>query len=133
MKIRDILCESSLAVNASEVDSLAKQIHRKYDDFSEGDLTDRIYWFDQYTLTKIPLSNLNLNEWDVDEDLVADHVAMIIKSRHSMPPIVFDPIAKSIIDGMHRANAYAKLGYDTIPAYIGTVKSDSYGESSSEY
>jgi ParB-like chromosome segregation protein Spo0J len=46
-----------------------------------------------------------------------------------MPPIVFDPIQNSIIDGTHRANAYAKLGYDTIPAYIGSVKSEHYGES----
>ena len=71
---------------------------------------------------------MNLDEWDVDEDLVADHVAEIMKSRHTMPPIVFDPIEGSIIDGIHRANAYAQLGYDTIPAYVGSVKSSNYGE-----
>ena len=129
MKIRELLRESlQQTVDSNHIYALAKQIHRNYDDFGEGDLSDRIFWFDQYKLTNLPLSKLDLDEWDVDEDLVADHVAEIMKSKDTMPPIVFDPIENSIIDGTHRANAYAKLGYDTIPAYVGSVKSSSYGE-----
>ena len=132
MKIREILSESlQQTVDANHIYSLAKQIHRNYDDFSEGDLSDRIYWFEEYKLTELPTSKLNLDEWEIDDDLVADHVAEIMKSRHTMPPIVFDPIENSIIDGTHRANAYAKLGYDTIPAYVGSKKSDNYGQRSS--
>ncbi len=134
MRIHELLYENqSPVVDSSHVFSAVKQIHRRYEDLSEGDLTDRIYWFDYYTLTELPLSNLNLSEWDIDEDLVASHVAKIMKSRNTTPPIVFDPTANSIIDGVHRANAYVKLGYDTIPAYVGSKKSDSYGEYSSEY
>ncbi len=129
MKIKEFIVESlRQIVDANYIYTLAKQIHRNYDDFGAGDLSDRIFWFDQYRLTNLPLSKLKLGEWDVDEDLVADHVAKIMKSKDTMPPIVFDPIENSIIDGTHRANAYAKLGYDTIPAYIGSVKSSSYGE-----
>ena len=129
MKIRELLRESlQQTVDSNHIYALAKQIHRNYDDFGEGDLSDRIFWFDQYKLTNLPLSKLDLDEWDVDQDLVADHVAEIMKSKDTMPPIVFDPFENSIIDGTHRANAYAKLGYDTIPAYVGSVKSNSYGE-----
>lgn len=129
MKIREVLYESlQQTADANHIYSMTKQIHRNYDDFSEGDLSDRIYWFDEYNLTELPISKLDLEEWEVDEDLVADHVAEIMKSRHTMPPIVFDPIARSIIDGTHRANAYAKLGYDTIPAYVGSKQSDTYGQ-----
>ena len=129
MKIRELISESlQQTVDSNYIYALAKQIHRNYDDFGGGDLTYRIFWFDQYKLTNLPLSKLNLDEWDVDEDLVADHVAEIMKSKDTMPPIVFDPIENSIIDGTHRANAYDKLGYDTIPAYVGSVKSSSYGE-----
>ena len=129
MRIRELLRESlQQTVDPNHIYALAKQIHRNYDDFGEGDLSDRIFWFDQYKLTNLPLSKIDLDEWDVDEDLVADHVAEIMKSKDTMPPIVFDPIENSIIDGTHRANAYAQLGYDTIPAYVGSVKSNSYGE-----
>lgn len=129
MRIQEILRENlQQTVDSNFIYALAKKIHRNYDDFGEGDLSDRIFWFDQYKLTNLPLSSLDLDEWDVDEDLVADHVAEIMKSKHTMPPIVFDPVENSIVDGIHRANAYAKLGYDTIPAYVGSVKSSNYGE-----
>ena len=129
MKIRELIRESlQQTVDSNYIYAIVKQIHRNYDDFGEGDLSDRIFWFDQYKLTNLPLSKLNLDEWDVDEDLVADHVVAIMKSSETMPPIVFDPIENSIIDGTHRANAYVKLGIESIPAYVGSVKSSSYGE-----
>ena len=105
-----------------------KEIHREFRDIEEGDLPDRIYWFDEYKTSQIPLSQINLNEFEVDEDVVEDYIEYIKDSPKTMPPIVYDPVAGSVIDGMHRANAYARLGYDTIPAYIGLTKSSSYGE-----
>jgi hypothetical protein len=115
-------------VDAHTIYSDVQSGHREPDDFIDGDIGDRIYWFDDYKLTSLPLSNLNLDEHYVDEDLVDDYVEHIKDSPKTMPPIVYDPIAKSIIDGIHRANAYANLGYDTIPAYVGLTKSSSYGE-----
>ena len=105
-----------------------KEIHHTFQDIEEGDLPDRIYWFDDYKKSDLSLSEINLDEFGVDESLVDEYADLIKHSPNTMPPIVFDPIAGSIIDGAHRANAYAKLGYDTIPAYIGLTKSDSYGE-----
>jgi hypothetical protein len=115
-------------VDAHTIYSDVQSGHREPDDFIDGDIGDRIYWFDDYKLTSLPLSNLNLDEHYVDEDLVDDYIEHIKDSPKTMPPIVYDPIAKSIIDGIHRANAYANLGYDTIPAYVGLTKSSSYGE-----
>ncbi len=132
MKIRELLCENDSIVDAHYLDTLAKKIHRSFDDFSEGDLTDRIYWFDQYKLIDLPLSKLDLNQYSVDDDIVDDYINHIKDSRGTMPPIIYDPIAGSVIDGIHRANAYASLKYNTIPAYVGTVKSSSYGERENE-
>ncbi len=120
------------SVDAHTIYSNVQSGHREPDDFIEGDIGDRIYWFDDYKLSSLPISNLNLDEHYVDEDLVDDYIEHIKYSPKTMPPIVYDPIAKSIIDGIHRANAYAKLGYETIPAYVGLTKSDSYGERESE-
>ena len=116
------------SVDAHTIYSIVQSGHREPEDFIEGDIGDRIYWFDDYKKTSLPISNLNLDEHYVDDELVDDYVELIKSSPNTMPPIVFDPIANSIIDGIHRANAYAKLGYDTIPAYVGLTKSDTYGE-----
>jgi hypothetical protein len=120
------------SVDAHTIYSNVQSGHREPDDFIEGDIGDRIYWFDDYKLSSLPISNLNLDEHYVDEDLVDDYIEHIKYSPKTMPPIVYDPIAKSIIDGIHRANAYAKLGYENIPAYVGLTKSDSYGERESD-
>jgi hypothetical protein len=120
------------SVDAHTIYSNVQSGHREPDDFIEGDIGDRIYWFNDYKLSSLPISNLNLDEHYVDEDLVDDYIEHIKYSPKTMPPIVYDPIAKSIIDGIHRANAYAKLGYETIPAYVGLTKSDSYGERESD-
>ena len=130
MRAKEFLRESDQLVDATFIQSLVKGIHRRLHDFEEGDLVDRIYWFRQYKLVELPISNIDLAEWDLDDALVTDHVAEIMRSKHTMPPIVFDPISKSIIDGTHRANAYHQLGMKTIPAYVGTVKSSDYGQTS---
>ena len=116
------------SVDPHTIFNQVKEIHREFRDIEEGDLPDRIYWFDEYKTTQLPLSKINLDEYYVDEDLVEDYIEYIKDSPKTMPPIVYDPIAGAVIDGMHRANAYARLGYDTIPAYVGLTKSDSYGE-----
>ena len=116
------------SVDPNTIFNQVKKIHHTFQDIEEGDLPDRIYWFDEYKKTDLPLSQINLDEFGIDEQLVDEYAELIKASPNTMPPIVFDPIAGSIIDGAHRANAYAKLGYDTIPAYVGLTKSDSYGE-----
>lgn len=132
MRAREFIIESNV-VDAASIYSAVQSGHREPDDFVEGDIGDRIYWFDDYQLTSLPISQINLDEYYVDEDLVDDYIDHIKDSPKTMPPIVYDPIGQSVIDGIHRANAYAKLGYDVIPAYVGKTKSQSYGTRESDY
>lgn len=126
MRAKEFLSENT--VPASNIFAKVQQIHRDVNDFSEGDLGDRIYWFDDYKLVDLPISQLDLDEHWTDEDYIEDYMNHIVDSKHTMPPIVFDPVAGSIIDGIHRANAYARLGHKTIPAYVGNTKSEYYGQ-----
>jgi len=95
-----------------------ESIHRNYDDFEDGDLAERILEHDYYKLVSLSIDRLDLDEWDVDEYLVDDIVLMIRKNPKTMPPIVIDGNDHSIIDGIHRANAYDQLGIKNIPALI---------------
>ena len=124
--------EDKSIVPASQIFASVQKIHRDLNDFSEGDLGDRIYWFDDYKLVNLPISKINLDEYWVDEDYVEDYMNHIADSKKTMPPIVFDPIAGSIIDGIHRATAYSRLGNQTIPAYVGNKKSEYYGQSDND-
>lgn len=125
MRAKEFIIET---IDPYTIFNQVKKIHHTFQDIEEGDLPDRIYWFDEYELTELPLSKINLDEFYVDEDLVEDYIDYIKDSPNTMPPIVYDPIANSVIDGTHRANAYARLGRKTIPAYVGKTKSSSYGE-----
>jgi hypothetical protein len=129
-KEEDTLTEYSIveSVDAHTIYGIVQGGHREPNDFVEGDIGDRIYWFDDYKQTELPISQINLDEYYVDEDLVEDYIDFIKDSPNTMPPIVYDPIEGSVIDGIHRANAYARLGRETIPAYVGLTKSSSYGE-----
>jgi hypothetical protein len=116
------------SVSANDIVNSVKRIHRNERDFDDGDLIDRIYWFDDYEPSSINISNLNLSEFYVDDSLVKEIITKIKSSPNTMPPIIVDPYSGSIIDGIHRANAYAELGYKVIPALVGKTKSETYGE-----
>lgn len=91
--------------------------HHTPEDIGDGDLYDRVWAFQRYTLERIPLSSLNLDEWMVHDDLVADYRAELANGE--APPIVYDSVNHSIIDGTHRANAAAASGATDILAYVG--------------
>jgi hypothetical protein len=103
------------AVSAAELVRIVKRIHRAPEDFSEGDLENRIYRFTDYTLEWLPIAVLDLNEWDIDDEMVADYAGR----SDQYPPIVFDGADESIIDGAHRANAADHQGAQYVLAYYG--------------
>ena len=78
------------SVDAYTIYNAVQSGHREPDDFIEGDLTDRIYWFDDYELTSLPIADIDLDEHYVDEDLVDDYIEHIKDSPKTMPPIVYD-------------------------------------------
>ena len=94
-----------------------QKIHRDYDDFIEGNLGERLDEYDHYELKKLKLSALDLDEWNVQEGLVYK-IAAEMRANPAYPPIVVSA-DMSIIDGIHRANAWRGLGNKSINAYVG--------------
>jgi hypothetical protein len=92
--------------------------HHQMEDFERGDIDCRIKRYGYYDLGKMPISSIKLGEFAIDKRLVVD-IAKSIRSGERIDPIVYDPEAGSVIDGNHRANAFAKLGMADINAWIG--------------
>ena len=105
-------------LTAAQAVAYARDLHSRPQDWHEGDLEERIWEFQSYTLTDLPIDRVCLDEWMVDDDEVETFVARILAGS-PLPPILFDPEQDSIIDGIHRANAAARLGINTIRAYVG--------------
>lgn len=114
------LVENTAAPTASrdDVAELVAGIHHRQEDLADGDLLHRIERFVTYVLRPLPIADLNLGEWLHDEDTSDDYAARMLRGEVP-PPIVFDAVDGSIIDGTHRANAAAKAGHDAIMAYVG--------------
>lgn len=93
-------------------------LHHTPDDFEDGDIAQRIYAFKSYTLTRIPLGQIDNDEYYYDEE----DVAMFAARETPFPPILYDPVKKSIIDGTHRVNAAILRGDTHILAYVGDVE-----------
>ena len=105
--------------SSNELECLAENIHREYDDILEGDILERINCVDFYELMELPISLLDLDEWDKDDDLVNEYKKLDV---NSMPPIIVHEFSLdnySIVDGVHRLNACHKKGLKTIKAYVG--------------
>lgn len=112
-------------VPSSHIDDLVMKIHPREDDFTDGDLLHRIDRYDTYKLTYVDIDDLILDEFDIDDEHV-DELVELIDSGEDLPPIVFDPIERSIIDGNHRANAYHNAGYKKIKAYVGDSENEDW-------
>lgn len=105
--------------SSNELECLAEDIHRDYDDILEGDILERINSVDFYELMELPISSLDLDEWGKDDSLINEYKELDIKS---MPPIIVHEFSLdnySIVDGVHRLNACHKKGLKTIKAYVG--------------
>lgn len=106
----------------SDVYNYIYDIHRNKEDFSEGDLSDRIGQFNHYKIMEIPTSKINMDEWELDEDYMNDYIEKY-KEIGSYPLIVLgdyeDRWGYTIIDGNHRANALRALGFKTIICFVG--------------
>lgn len=107
-------------LDARDVQDLVSRIHRSGQDLDEGDLIHRIWRFRRYELKRLSIAELDLEQWQISNDVVARFAAM---DPATMPPIVFDPLDRSIVDGAHRANTRAKAGDTEILAYVGIADS----------
>lgn len=99
--------------------SMVNCIHHNCDDFIDGDIGERIEESSMYKLVTIDLNtDVDLNEWYVDEVLVEETMEEITNCFESTPvPLISKDF--SIIDGIHRLNAFKAIGYTTIQVYQG--------------
>lgn len=120
MRFREIIQETSYPSVATpdELIEIARRIHHTPQDLSDGDLSERIWAYNSYKLSRLAVSSLDLSEWSIDDELVAEYVARI-RAGEEPPPIIYDRTLKSIIDGTHRANAVDQAGGQWIMAYVG--------------
>jgi len=113
-----LFCEDTKTPDELVDDILS--VHHEPDDFEEGDIVQRIEEYYSYTLKEINIKDLDLDEWDIDNELVDKIRKEIENNNGNYPPIIVSPAPYfSIIDGTHRANAVNKLGYKKIKAYVG--------------
>lgn len=92
-------------------------LHDDYEGaFIDGDLGDRIEEFEIYKLTELSISQIDLDEFYINEDSVLEYKS-IIEETGDYPPIVVDEDYR-IIDGVHRAVAVSEL-QDKIKAWVG--------------
>lgn len=111
---------------ASEVESVdhaavlreVTRLHGRPQDFQDGDLFHRLDRFNIFVKQSIQLSDIDLKEFDLCEETVLEFMEMY-RATGTYPPIVFDAVSQSMIDGLHRANALARLGLTQIDSLVG--------------
>lgn len=131
MKIKEILGENTnypKSVPASFIIKLINNIHHTPEDLASGDLSNRVWRFRRYKLSQLPISNINV-EWNIDQNSINDFTMMPVSTQ---PPIVFDSVDHSVIDGTHRVAATKLRGDQLILAYVGIDPDPEWSEYSED-
>ena len=109
----------------SEIYTYIQKLHyKRKEDFWEGDLGERIEQHPYYVVKEIPIDEIEMDVYQVDEDDLEEYVELF-KELQLYPPIVLDKKEYGyydIIDGTHRANALRELGIKSIICFVGTNK-----------
>lgn len=117
MKIYKLLQENVNKISANDIYDLVHNIHHRLGDFDDGDISDRIYKYPYYVLKDVSLNNIELDEFDINDDMVEKY-KLKIKNGEKMPfPVLNSDY--SIIDGTHRLNALNELGVTHQLCYVG--------------
>lgn len=98
-------------ISAKELLKHAKEWHQNPAEFDE--LSHNILSYKTYNLRRVPLDDLGLDNYTVDDDKITDYAERTTEA----PPIIVGQWGL-IIDGNHRANAAAKRGEEDILAYV---------------
>jgi hypothetical protein len=111
--------------SADAIARLVQDVHYAPEDLDDGDLGERIARFHTYVLQALPVSSIASGEWSPNGDAWDDAVeafAERLKAGETPPPIIYDAVDRSIIDGTHRVAAAKLAGTKTIMAYVGLVE-----------
>jgi ParB-like nuclease domain len=108
-------------VSEEYIYNYVQYLHDDYDGgFVDGDLGDRIEEYGRYKLMEIPISEIELDDFQVDDWAIVEYKNKI-KETGDYPPIVLDDKQHGkygIIDGNHRGLALSEL-QKTIKAWVG--------------
>lgn len=115
--INGLIPKTGTTLREAVIYQYIQKIHRDYDDFIDGDLGERIEEHSYYKLTLIPISKIDLDEWEVDESLSEEFLEKLTSAKKYPPITVSNDY--SIIDGIHRANAVSQSGEEYILAWVG--------------
>lgn len=90
------------------------------DSYDDSDISDRCEQYNEFILKFIDISDINLDEFMLDDDKVSEYVELY-REINKYPTIVVGETDNgyTIIDGLHRANALSELGFKKIRAYVG--------------
>ncbi len=109
----------------SDIYEYVRKLHyKRSEDFWEGDLGERIERFPYYKVMEIPIGDIEMDEYQLDEDDMEEYVDMY-RERGTYPPIVLGKKQYgyyNIIDGTHRANALKEIGLESIVCFVGKKK-----------
>jgi hypothetical protein len=104
------------------------------DDFEDGNLPERIEHYPKYKLENVEISNIDLDDFYLDEGKMDEYINLYEDSKY-YPPIVLDHEYR-IIDGNHRVNSQMNIGKTHIKAFIGignNTSFDPFGEMVDDY
>lgn len=120
--------ENKNYVNSDEVLNIVKSLSANVQKL-DANTEQKILSFPEYELTEIPISTLNINDREFNQELVDNYIEQT-KINPDYPPIVVDSNTGDIIDGVHRTKALQNMGNDTIRAYVGvSEKNNNMSES----
>ncbi len=118
-----MLMTSMGEMDAHEVVAFVAETNDR-DDAYEGPVPHRILRYRSYRLVDLPVSVPDVEGWAYDGDLVVEYAGT---PGDRFPPVVFDPVAGTLIDGCHRLQAAILRGDATLSALVGVVGSEDPG------
>ena len=107
-----------MIVPEHEVYAFIQSIHHEEEDFSDGDIGERIEAYESYEVKEVPLSKIEKPWTYIDEDMVDDYLG---KAMETVPPILlgyYSDGTYQTIDGGHRVTVALKRNQTTIKAFV---------------
>jgi hypothetical protein len=88
------------------------------DDPWDGPVPHRIRRYRLYRRADLAIADVDLADHGYDRGLAREYAAT---PADRFPPVVHDPLARTLVDGFHRTHAAVLRGEATIPALVGVV------------
>jgi hypothetical protein len=91
--------------------------------FVDGDLGERIEKYPSYKLMELPIGEIDLDEFELDEEIADEYAEKFEKTKYYPPLVVGAKNPKfgtyRIIDGNHRGNGLKIAGEEFVLAFVG--------------